>query len=159
MLEMLSFEPISKFFLEFKVYYRIIVVKVSQNYCTKLCRSFQNQSSLKNLARSGFFITISVIPAPPRLSLNSLVSLESRYGMWAFIVFLFLLWSLNAEMHVPSTSSDLLMLFVSTRFFPLDWVIFTFSLPAKSTNISLPSLVICSFGSVEPDALDISFST
>ena len=43
------------------------------------------------------FITIRVIPVPPKLSLSSFVNFESLYGMCVS----FLCGSLRAEMHVP----------------------------------------------------------
>jgi len=79
---------------------------------------------------------MTVRDLPPRESLRSLVSLESRYGM--NIPFLF--ESPSALIQFASARSDLLILAPSRRRTPLFSVTVPLSEPAKSINDNLLSM-------------------
>lgn len=94
------------------------------------------------------FVTITVRQLPPSESLRSRVSLESRYGMWAFInkFGLFELLDLfvssqSALIQLPRASNDLLILAPSSKRIPLLFVLEARSLPARSINDNLAILI------------------
>ena len=75
-----------------------------------------------------------VLEFPPNESYNTHVSLESQYGTWVEIL------SVRCLITIPRVVNDLLILVASLSVTPLAPVLFTFSLPAKSTRYNLPDL-------------------
>lgn len=76
---------------------------------------------------------IIVRAAPPRLSFNKIVNLESLYGICNE-------WEERALITVPRVNKDLFILIVSLLFSFSDPVNLSLSDPAKSTNDILPLL-------------------
>ena len=74
---------------------------------------------------------ITVLVFPPSESCSSLVSFESRYGMW------FVLPSTRALMTLPRLDNDWLMLAASLSVSPAAPVLLCRSEPARSTRLSL----------------------
>ncbi len=73
------------------------------------------------------FATMTVRVFPPRESCRRRVSLESRYGIWELFP------STSAEMTLPRADKDQFMLVSSLNLSPVAPVLFSLSLPAKST--------------------------
>mmetsp|Transcript_301 Transcript_301/g.307 ORF Transcript_301/g.307 Transcript_301/m.307 type:complete len:279 (+) Transcript_301:796-1632(+) len=89
-----------------------------------------------SLYGEGEQVTISaVLEFPPKESCNTLVSLESLYGICVDFP------SVSDVMTNPSIVRDLLIFFASSSLLPAAPVFPTFSLPAKSTRYSFPTFV------------------
>jgi len=78
--------------------------------------------------------TINALAAPPNESINSIVSLESQYGICYLLLFL----SLKQEITLPSIKRDLLIFPVSLTISPYDSDSFNLSDPARSTKDIFP---------------------
>ena len=78
---------------------------------------------------------MSALEDPPKLSIRSIVSFESRYGICLPDIPRL---SDNQEITFPSVNKDLLMFPVSFSISPFDSVSFSLSEPAKSTNEIFP---------------------
>lgn len=77
---------------------------------------------------------IVVLQLPPNESSNNRVILESLYGICVF-------YSISADITLPKQLNDWLIFFDSSNLRPVAPVTRTLSLPAKSTRLSLPTLI------------------
>ena len=73
-----------------------------------------------------------VFALPPRDSYNTLVNFESLYGIWVLFP------SVKAVITIPNPVRDLLIIFASSKVYPVAPVLEIFSEPARSTRYNLP---------------------